>query len=1269
MSKNLLTLAALMIIAILALVSGYVLALAAITDASLDPGEGILTIGGTATATLTTDEVVLGRLEGGACTINGVDVSHTFHNNNDGTYTFIYVVQEGNANRGPGAIPVSCTLRDLEGATITANSWTDGNTLAVDATRPRVASAHVSSGLARVGRLDVEMVFSEPMDTKILPIVGFGESNEDIASRGDGFWSDDRTWKEAFDVLNSGKESVVVATVSDATDAAGNVMIDNNSAASFFVDTLAPSVTLASIASGNEDGTLARQGEEVILTFETSEKINAPAIAINGNPPDSLTNTVGNTWIATRRIIQGELKHNDRVAFSIDFSDIAGNSGVRVTNTTDGSYLVFEAEDNTPPQLHIADPEDGFISFGIVSFAFRASDDRKLDDASLLINGAVASTKTNPANDTEQQFSLMLGDGIYTWRIRAFDAAGNMNESANRTLIVDSSGPTTTAYAVGQSGLPYKFNTSASGTVLINFTCHSSVPSCEQTMYCIDMSDICTPDNVYNAQIRISAEGQYYMRFRSTDSLGQLEQTKSRIVRINKTDPEVSISYPEDGSYISGRSVTIIGTAFDLNPGKISISNTIFGSNTGNYTNWKFNSPALADGTYSISVTADDSFGHFAKDTIFFVVDTTAPKNISFIFPTPSNGSLQSSRSYTVNVTFNETNPVLCLLDDGLENLTMKLSEKGCVADVFSQHEGTKQYKVWVKDRAGNIAVSSARLLSIDTKAPILSGVFPLNNTVQSSGSATFSTTMSETAMKNLSLYINGVLKAVNTSGLPGTYRFVQSLEDGIYTWRIIAYDLAGNSMQSRTRVLIIDTKKPSVQIVASARKGNFSSIVVNVTADDTNLKNVIINLFNSSSFVKTAVFGAANISMNFTNLTDGVYMINVTAFDAAGNSNSTQVNLLIDTMRPSVKINTLFNKAVQSANTAVFNSSVSDKNLANVSLFINGLVNETNMSGMSGNYVFVKTLPDGTYNWSIQASDKAGMKQSRGGLLTIRKESAPTLSPPSSPPRSESGSSSGSSGSGGGYSGGGVTVIPKEEEKPAAENEVRYIQDNTQNLDQALESVLTINELTEEAKRNLLEISQTVSTGTEVTTSHAQNAENTTVFTNVVWNGSATVNNLIVHVTIPKSFSNHADNITVWARGAKVLVVDPDPEYLIVYDVVSPGQQLNISHTVNASLDSAYEIAQNFSAVIYAESLSQLQICTPSQLKCFENTLEKCTPDGLSWSVKKSCRFGCANMACKSEPQSPQQAQPAYSLYDILRYTYNYFSHILDYFLTHFDL
>ncbi|MDE1849008.1 MAG: hypothetical protein KGH55_03170 [Nanoarchaeota archaeon] len=93
----------------------------------------------------------------------------------------------------------------------------------------------------------------------------------------------------------------------------------------------------------------------------------------------------------------------------------------------------------------------------------------------------------------------------------------------------------------------------------------------------------------------------------------------------------------------------------------------------------------------------------------------------------------------------------------------------------------------------------------------------------------------------------------------------------------------------------ISDTIAPSVNFVSptpsSGSTINTSYLPVNLTASDfgSGLKNITVYLYNSSSVLVQNSSGTSSpLFYNFTSLANGTYYINATAFDNAGNSNST---------------------------------------------------------------------------------------------------------------------------------------------------------------------------------------------------------------------------------------------------------------------------------------------------------------------------------------------------------------------------------------------
>jgi len=77
---------------------------------------------------------------------------------------------------------------------------------------------------------------------------------------------------------------------------------------------------------------------------------------------------------------------------------------------------------------------------------------------------------------------------------------------------------------------------------------------------------------------------------------------------------------------------------------------------------------------------------------------------------------------------------------------------------------------------------------------------------------------------------------------------------------------------------------------------------------------------------------------------------------------------------KPSVILNSPPDNYNSTTQAITFNATVtSTSGVANVSLIIDGIYNETNSSGISGDYIFQKTLSDGTHNWTVEGCDVNG--------------------------------------------------------------------------------------------------------------------------------------------------------------------------------------------------------------------------------------------------------------------------------------------------------
>ncbi len=91
------------------------------------------------------------------------------------------------------------------------------------------------------------------------------------------------------------------------------------------------------------------------------------------------------------------------------------------------------------------------------------------------------------------------------------------------------------------------------------------------------------------------------------------------------TAPAIILLSPTNNSILTTSILNITGTASDTKPDSITTNSPYFATNSGNFTNWNFTNTSLADGTYTIIISANDSFGNTNSTSITFTINTSAP--------------------------------------------------------------------------------------------------------------------------------------------------------------------------------------------------------------------------------------------------------------------------------------------------------------------------------------------------------------------------------------------------------------------------------------------------------------------------------------------------------------------------------------------------------------------------------------------------------------------------------------------------------------------
>jgi PKD repeat protein len=146
-----------------------------------------------------------------------------------------------------------------------------------------------------------------------------------------------------------------VAVGTGYIDAAGNAGTAGSDTVP--IDTLNPTLTAVSIASDNADPTLAIVLDTVTISFTAGEPLTAlPVVTIDGKVADAVNDLTSNNYTATRVMQVGDTV--GLIAFTVDFTDAAGNAGTQVTATTDSSSVTFEKTLPIIPGPHGVPPTD-----------------------------------------------------------------------------------------------------------------------------------------------------------------------------------------------------------------------------------------------------------------------------------------------------------------------------------------------------------------------------------------------------------------------------------------------------------------------------------------------------------------------------------------------------------------------------------------------------------------------------------------------------------------------------------------------------------------------------------------------------------------------------------------------------------------------------------------------------------------------------------------------------------------------------------------------
>ncbi|MBI5229626.1 LamG domain-containing protein [Candidatus Micrarchaeota archaeon] len=198
-----------------------------------------------------------------------------------------------------------------------------------------------------------------------------------------------------------------------------------------------------------------------------------------------------------------------------------------------------------------------------------------------------------------------------------------------------------------------------------------------------------------------------------------------------------------------------------------------------------------------------------------------------------------------------------------------------------------------------------------------------------------------------------------------------------LYWYNATVYDLAGNSNQTESRYLTLDSVNPLVSYATGTESNNTyvsrNWVYVNVSVTEPNFKNITYRFAANVTTYDSLVTG-----INFTNYGDGNYSYNVTPCDQADNCNSTETrSIIIDLTKPNLVVQFPVNGTtyrLNSSQASIELNYTSNDTYRRSCWFTNlGSQNQTLTNCQNGTISIPDTVNDHNYTITVYVNDSAG--------------------------------------------------------------------------------------------------------------------------------------------------------------------------------------------------------------------------------------------------------------------------------------------------------
>jgi hypothetical protein len=692
--------------------------------------------------------------------------------------------------------------------------------------------------------------------------------------------------------------------------------------------------------------------------------------------------------------------------YNATFIDRAGN-----INFTDTRKVIIST-DTIAPILTYASPSDNSGSLVnrryIVTNVSVSEANLKNVTTYIYYDGLLNQSSSSTTNPLFANFTV-TADGVYYFNSTAYDNIGNYNWSETRNVTIDATYPTIQY----QAGTETDNATLDRNYIQINVSGADNIFKNLTIFLYNNMGSLVNSQTTTSTQLFANFTGlnDDTFRFNATacDMANNCISTSTLTVTISTDSipPTTQFVSPTDtnNGYYNRNYVQINVTASDLHFANLTLflfnstGSQLF-ANTTTQNQSFMNYTALEDGIYRFNATATDTNNNKGyTETRTVTIDTLNPF-IEYNLNTDSSGTLTNRNYIIINTTVSDTN--LQTTTHRIYNSSGALVNSGASgsttynSQLSLPYDGLFYFNATVTDLAGNTNSTETRNLSFDGTMPIIQFISPteISGSYLERNYVQVNVSIIEPHIANQTIYLfNSSGSLINSSFSTSNEQIANftDLIDGIYYFNVSSCDIYANCNNTLTRNVTIDTTYPIIQFISPTENDGENltlrtNILINVSASDTNLKNITIRLYNSSgSRIRIDTTTASTLFVNYTSLADDTYTFNATTYDLAGNVNNTEtrtVNVSFDNIVPTISygVNTDSNNAYYVRDYVRINVTASDQHFDYQTIYLynsSGSLINNQTTNSTNNFANFTGLVNGVYRFNATAWDLNGNNNS----------------------------------------------------------------------------------------------------------------------------------------------------------------------------------------------------------------------------------------------------------------------------------------------------